>query len=465
MRSIAPKTQFSTRSCRERFKALENGTAAIPTNLEDDPAPPKDKSEETRREHGRDSADNEATEELIEDSLDTPNTQNSTLLFSASKRNTSAITPATEEVDAESNTGKAIVSKDHQEKFKTGTKRQSIPRIDSASSESGLRPITGLSFSAQIALEADKLQHVSNPSDLKDPDKLSREELRLELRARGLCREGVKSHLVAVVKAARAGATNLKQSPIPADLSLLSTLRLSFSSARTNSDAKDSPSRRRGHDAVSSPDESPNPKRSKQTNSRDDLSPKFQYSGGQADVAATSEVTDVRQVALQEKKTLSLHELAVSNRLYEVHPTRGHVSYQEAVNSGRRLFLSNLPPDTTAEAIRSILKGHSILAIDALPTPGHFVVDCGDYTEASMITIALTLMQIQGQSITVVNAQNVAYERQETWKMSPTAIMQLNQSLEVSPAATKATQGPKDKSLDHERPELGSAQARDPSLQ
>ena len=52
------------------------------------------------------------------------------------------------------------------------------------------------------------------PSALKSPSKMSRDDLRVELRARGLIREGTKQDLYARVVAARAGATDIQPSPL-----------------------------------------------------------------------------------------------------------------------------------------------------------------------------------------------------------------------------------------------------------
>ena len=66
--------------------------------------------------------------------------------------------------------------------------------------------------------------HATNTTDEFANTFEHRGEMRAELQARGLRRDGIKEHMQATLEAARAGATNLPASPLPADVGVLREL-------------------------------------------------------------------------------------------------------------------------------------------------------------------------------------------------------------------------------------------------
>ena len=311
VKDAKPSTQYSKNACRSRYKALENGTASIPPELDADPAQRNAKMAEAkavrvaqlaaesrekaiaethRREtsalrgrvynrairdstksssnsdpaasvpHPRpksasvdynchDASDDEMSSEGV-DSVD-PDTDieesitvatpwtldygdgpeppkgNRKEVIRASKTVTSAFKhePKGKRKQTVRLSKPATAASEHEPKWKGKYILQETTAVTASSEHKPysdhvtytLKPITALSFRAQIAADADNNPKYNADTGLEDPDRMNRDELRAELKDRGLVRFGVKAELIATVKAARAGAPYLNPSPVAAN--------------------------------------------------------------------------------------------------------------------------------------------------------------------------------------------------------------------------------------------------------
>lgn len=250
LKASMPNTQYSKNACRDRFEALKNKTAVIPPELHDDPLQREAEIQEARKRYEAKVAKQIADEaiklanhkakaaderRLSSKSTGLKKKTTTKILSTPASRTRCRVNPVQYNYDKSSEEDNMEdVDADFRERSDDScTEAPSIDHVLRSQPPSNgqdqlhtpvvadLPQISALSHRAQVASNADR-PPVSIPKvQLKDIDKMNRDELREEAKARGLTRDGVKAQLFATIKAARAGATGLKQSPIPADPKIL----------------------------------------------------------------------------------------------------------------------------------------------------------------------------------------------------------------------------------------------------
>lgn len=235
IRDVLPSAIYSKRACQERFDAIQNGTATIPVELRASPIHVD--GVQTQQDSGTSTAAGQKDDTLIHKSA--VDVQNNTSLDSEIS---SAANRAAQHLHNQTPLPLHSTTIEHaREHVDESVTHTTIPSalLVSTSTMSGIddnrtfsvpvptekpvrREITALSHRAMVASEAEKPDPVRDLGDLKDVGSMKRNEMRDELKARGLVHDGKKEVLAATIEAARAGATDIKVSPIRGDLNLRS---------------------------------------------------------------------------------------------------------------------------------------------------------------------------------------------------------------------------------------------------
>ncbi|MCJ1282577.1 hypothetical protein MMC26_001902 [Xylographa opegraphella] len=434
LKDLIPTAIYSQNACRDRYEALENGTAVIPVEVDDDPMQRIQQLAETRVLYETKLAEEEKlAEEAKKVSKEAKRIKR--LQTEAAKRAAEAQRHA---ALSESRGGRDSSSSDV-----TGGNSEVTDQLDesrvlalpnprSSSPATAQNPdvlpsdipvprqITSLSFRAQVAAEAERPDIFGAGIQLKDPDLMNRNELRYELKARGLCRDQVKEELVKIVKAARAGATNLKPSPIRGNLNLISLGRdPSLIRPDLKADVKNANQARYVRAPDSQNDEPANKKAKTSTGGVTDRSNPHEFNV-MADT--NSKPSDPGQWCFdpvdREKSCLSfarsfptlIYRVIASSDFNQGH----HFKYHELVTSGRRLFLWNFPADTTIDTICSLLEPDMIENLCMLGGYHTLVVDMVDRATAKAAIKAIDGSIFGRQIVAAESALSVARAHQET---------------------------------------------------
>ncbi|MCJ1476037.1 hypothetical protein MMC13_004702 [Lambiella insularis] len=504
LREVLPTAIYSKKACQERFEGLANNTATCPIELRDEiesegvqkeqqdkqkheaenqkeprnscQRPLSDAQEVTGQTNGADvpqttvgvqhsgaHADNRTARkrtangsELRSECLDPRN--------SASEQPTT-IEQAREKAEEDGNNLSA-----HQNS-KTLSKGNddcqfSIPR---PTLKPVLREPSALSYRTMIAREAEKPDPIGELEGLKDVDLMTKIELRNELKARGLARDGVKETMVATVRAARAGATNLKPSPIRGDLNLLSLGRDVVSArpdleptviqanrdryidgalideaepAKKRARAKESDlayqldgiannANHETHRRGGSPNTNPKiaePAQLGQSSAKHNYLPPTAEKGAVSrnlkndTTAAATDVASLNQASgVSDDRVDSQLAFAIAFPSYIFEVGIGNaqaqgpeVRYHDIVWARRRLFFSNFPADFTTEDMYTMLKYHAINRVRSVGSPGIFVVDVNSPMVAKSVLDEYDRTIIKEHLVAVDNAADMASAHQRS---------------------------------------------------
>ncbi|MCJ1392679.1 hypothetical protein MMC18_005550 [Xylographa bjoerkii] len=428
LKDLVPTAIYSQKACRERFESLENGTAIVPVEVDDYPMQRIQKMAESRVLYETKLAEKERLAEEAK-ILEKEAKRIKRAQGEARKRALDAqrVSQSYEPNAARDGSVQNAAGRDFEMSDQLDDSR--LPPLPSSRSSSPgtmqnpkvllsevpvPRRITGLSFRAQLAAEAERTDIFDAGLDLKDPDLMNRNELRYELKARGLCRDQVKDQLVKIVKLARAGATNLKPSPIRGNLNLISVGRspmivrpdLKADAKKANQD--------RYVRTASSRNEEPASKKAKTTiaTSTDQLQANDTASTPGGTAQWFFDPLD------REKSCLSFARF-FPTVLYQVVSGSGddqgqYLKYHEPVTSGRRLFLWNFPADTTISSVYSLLGSDSIESVDMLGGHHTVVVDMLDRAAAKVAVKAIDGSIIGCQKVVAETALSVARAHQKT---------------------------------------------------
>ena len=433
LKDLVPTAIFSQNACRERFESLENGTATIPVEVDDNPMQRIQQLAETRVLYETKLAeDYRLAEEAKKTSKEARRI--SRLQSEATKR--AAIAQSRSELSVpragrdSSNSDVAGANAEMSDLLDESI-LPALPKSRSSSPATTQEPkillsdvpvprqITSLSFRAQVAAEAERPDVFGAGTRLKDPDLMNRTELRYELRARGLCRDQVKEELVKIVKAARAGATNLKPSPIRGNLNLISLGRNPIlGRPDLIADAKKA-NQARYVPAPSSPNDERASKKAK-TGACDNTDQSEPH-GFDRMVETASKPGDLGQWSFdpveREKSCLSFAQ-SFPTVIYQVVSGSGnnqgqHLKYHEPVTSGRRLLLWNFPADTTIDTVHSLLEPHMIESLYELGGYHSFVVDMVDRAAAKAAIKAIDGSIFGRQKVVAETALSIARAHQK----------------------------------------------------
>ena len=418
---------YSIKACRERYEALQNGTATLPVVGSDDTV--QQVAEQ----------DNEQVDtERMEVDEGAP----STGAVERNPRPRSDDPAAAAEDGIVSDEGSTLSETVGNNAKSKKTQQQSANpakpkenRQQSASTLSGidLSAITNLPFKAQIASASIGRKAPNLPKDLKDIKNMNRDELREELRMRGLCSDGLRPKMEATLRSARAGNTDLKPSPTTAMIpafnrrapkpvkrsagSRLSALVISDTTEAEDVEQNDDHG------------EGPQHKRAKTADSTKKV--------------ATGQLSSLTATEAQNFQGATLADQIFSFIYLPLTDTNTQLVYQEEVDNGRRVFLSNVPSDITPDAVRDIIHPYKVEAIHTLKVVGNLVIDCADVETAVSVTSALSGLALKGQAVIAENAQVVAQkyfppqnQAQSTKAPSTKAPSPKTPSTEVSPAPT-----------------------------
>ena len=434
LKDLVPTAIYSQNACRERFESLENGTATIPVEIDDNPMQRIQQLAETRvlyetqlAEEGR------FTEEAKKISKEAKRIKR--LQTEAKKRAVEAQRRSELSVprvgrDSSNSDVPVRISEIAKQLDEGGLPALPNSRSSSQATAQGSkillsdipvpRQITSLSFRAQVAAEAERPDAFGAGTQLKDPDLMNRTELRYELKARGLCRDQVKEELVKIVKAARAGATNLKPSPIRGNLNLISLGRNPILvRPDLKADAKKA-NQVRYVQAPSSQNDEPASKKAK-TSAFDDKD-QSNIHGIDVMIDAASKTDDLGRWCFdpldREESCLSFAR-SFPTVIYQVISGSGsdqghHLKYHEPVTSGRRLLLWNFPSDTTIDDVRSLLESGMIDSLHVLGGHHTFIVDMVDRASAKAAIKAIDGSVFGRQTVVAETALSVARAHQKT---------------------------------------------------
>lgn len=385
LKMLKPNALYSVKACRERHEALENGTATLPAAGSDSP-----EQCVTERNNG------EINAELMEVDVATP-------ARSVAKN------------DTRPRSGDPLVA-DEDDVLGDQDSHLSDAEGDLTKSKDGqpfslagmdLSAITNLPFKAQVASASIGRKAPNFGKDLKEIEKMNRDELREELRTRGLCSDGLRPTMEAILKAARAGRTDLKHSPKNA---------MTAKSNPLGPKSAKKPARRRFSAIVLSDNE--------EAGDEEDGTPKDTPEHKRARIGGSPKPAENVQGPVPDNQSSQEPTLAdhIFGYLYlPVTDTNGELVYQKEVDDGCRVFLSNVPSTFTADAIRSILNAYSVKAVHTLRVAGYLVVDCADAETALSVTTALDGLALKGEIIVVENAQVVAQKYFATRTRAPSA--------------------------------------------
>ena len=353
LREIKTDALFSTKACYERAAALENVTATVPLEVDADP----------------------------------------------SKRKA---TLAATEKDNASYDG------DHEPCFGEGvqpfTATTFHPERPTANAPPALAPITSLSYEAQLVMAGNMAAGLNNSIPLKDVHEMTRDEMREELRNRGLVYRGVKEVLTQKVLAARAGIKGLKPSP----RMLTSIKPRPLPNKRPHVDVPHYP-----HQAISvSPTAVHDPLHKRVKPTSFETNPYADASTSNSHITLLSSAPAYQNHAITANSTPGLiGRLTIDDCagfIYRYGDLSTLDPYQEPVSSGRRLFLYGFHDTMTTDLISDLLRKYSVKAIYPLGLPGHFAADCTDVVNAVEATEALNGKIYSGRIMIVRNAHEVA---------------------------------------------------------
>ena len=258
LRELQPNSQYSKNACHRRFESLQNGTATVPTELDDNPQQRKAKSAEAKEKHEAQIAREKAEEAITKANNKTAAVKGSPLYgrhqtVLQQQHNSGNGDGCADQVKASKmvHISKAAGSTDKEpndrsdEELKVVSDGQTEDeREESSSSETASPtksraqlhmtmnparsrdvtsvqpakpsiPISALSHFARLATDSDNDVILGMVPGLKRVEDMTRDQLRAELKARGLMRDALKDVLAKRVKDARAGKKNLPRSPIP----------------------------------------------------------------------------------------------------------------------------------------------------------------------------------------------------------------------------------------------------------
>lgn len=403
LKMLKPNALYSVKACRERHEALENGTAPLPAAGSENP-----EHSVTEQNNG------ETNTELMEVDVASP-------VRSVAKQDIRPRPGGPLVVDED----EVLGDEDPHPSDAKGNLAE--PKDGQAFSLAGmdLSAITNLPFKAQVASASVGRKAPNLGHDLKELEKMNRDELREELRTRGLRSDGLRPTMEATLKAARAGRTDLKYSPknaMPANSCRQGPKSAKKPAARRFSAIVLSDNEEAGDDADETPKDTPQHKRARIGGSP---KPVDNAQGPVADSQSSRE------------PTLADH---IFGYLYlPVTDTKGELVYQKEVDDGCRVFLSNVLSTFTADAIRSILNAYSVKAVHTLRVAGHLVVDCADAETALGVTTALDGLALKGEVIAVENAQVVAQKYFASRTRAPSANAPSNNASSAEAPHTPAT--------------------------
>ena len=405
LKASMPNTQYSKNACRDRFEALENKTAVIPPELHDDPLQREAEIQEARKRYEAKVAKQIADEaiKLANQKAKAAGERRLSSKSAGSNKKTTAKTLSTpasrsrrrvnpvqykhdnsseednmEDTDADLREGSDDLFTDAPS---TGHGPRSQPPSNSQGQlhnpAAAIPPqISALSYRAQVASNADK-PPVSIPNvQLKDINKMNRDELRDEAKARGLARDGVKAQLFATIKAARAGVTGLKQSPIPADPKILEVKKVS--KPRHLSSASREIRRRQRSPSSSEPE------------GRRRGNKRVRFGSIRPDkrgLASISKAPFTKDATLGTRTHKPTHVPANGNTSKDANHDRacnyprGSLSNEPSTRS-RSLRLSNFPEDWTVQNIKDLFRAYAIISVQALPPVGEFIMNCAGSDDA-----------------------------------------------------------------------------------
>ncbi|MCJ1250981.1 hypothetical protein MMC30_008211 [Trapelia coarctata] len=416
---------YSVRACRERYEALQNGTATLPAvdseNLE----------QQTNEQNN-----GETNAERMDVDLVAPS---GSVTRKDTRRRSGA--PLVADEDEIISDGSSDLSDTEP------TVNQHLSNLIKSGID--LSAITNLPFKAQVMSASIGRKAPDLGKNLKAVEDMNRDELREELRMRGLCSDGLRPKMAETLKAARAGNTDLKHSPKNAmNLSFrrpakpvkksaarrLSTILLSDaekSGDEEDRDHKEGPKQKRaktGSSSTAAADKQPVEDSSKAVVNEQPAPATMTNTEHLAPLINTEQLApliNTEQFApVSTKSTQQSAPVATTNNQAFQGPTLAdeifgllylplaetnlQLVYQKEIEDGRRLFLSNVPPSFNADMIRTILNAYSLKAVHTLRATGNLVVDCADVETAVGVTSALDGLALKGQVIVVENAQVIA---------------------------------------------------------
>ena len=436
LRELQPTLQYSKNACHRRFESLQNGTATIPPELDDNPQQRKTKSAEAKKKHEAQMAKEKAEEAIAEANNKNGAVEAGSLhgrhptvshqqnkscngngcadQIKASKRvPTRKVAGSTDkEPNGRSSEGLEAVS-DRQTEGEIGESSSSTTpspimsqsqlhmTINSAKScdatsvqpakPSGpiSAPISALPHFARLATDAENDVVLGMFPGLKRVEDMTRDQLRAELKARGLIRDGIKDVLGKRVKDARAGRKNLPRSPVPGNVELLGGRHGPKVSQSDGAVTSALGVRRRQPSPSDSVTGSVSAKKPKLQEHQSPVVDELQRSYGTAQTPVSSNALafQVPSMAVPLSKS----------------PTSQEQALQSSVKSRCRLVLRNFPKDLSTESIRSLFSACSIINVTSRTEPGSFFVDCKDVMAADKAVANFHGSIIGGDKVFVEN--------------------------------------------------------------
>ena len=248
---------------------------------------------------------------------------------------------------------------------------------------------------------------------------MTRNELRCELKARGLCRGQVKEELLKNVKAARAGATDLKPSPIGRKTNS-SGLEQNSMPLRPNHTADTKKTNRKRYiRADSSHNEEPAGKKAKAAVATRTYQPRTHGIAGTTDSTSTTNdmVPWVFDFLDLEKSRLTFVQ-SFPAQIFQVvsgfeDNQAPHIEYLEPVTSGRRLFLWNFPALASIDYVLNLIGPDFVENISVLGGNSTFIVDMIDCAAAKLTAEAIDGTIVINREAVVENALLAARAHQK----------------------------------------------------
>lgn len=383
LKTLKKTALYSVRACRERYEALQNGTATLPAE-----------DRESLEQQTTQQNSGEAPIERIEVDPAAPSK-------SVAKKDTRRRSGRPLVVEDDDSDESSDIS-DTEGGLANPTPNQHLSSLIMSGID--LSAITNLPFKAQVASASIGRKAPDLPKDLKEVTDMNRDELREELRMRGLCSDGLRAQMEETLKAARAGNTDLKQSPKNA-------MNLTF--RRPPKPVKKSAARRLSASLLSDAEEAAN------EDNEEGPRQKRAKTGGSSKAVATERPAPAptanteRPASVATTNIQSFQGPTLSDEIFgllylPLADTNLQLVYQKEVEDGCRVFLSNVPSSFTADGIRTILSAYSLKAVHTLRAAGNLVVDCADVETVVGVTTALDGLALKDQAIIVENAQVVA---------------------------------------------------------
>ena len=453
LREIQPTSPYSTNACRKRFEALQNGTAVIPPELDDHPGRRETQLAEAKRKHEAQIAQEaeEAIAEVNEKAKATDSSpshgQKSKTGFqfttsSKGKQEAStaraaktaragrvAILPNGDSEEEAENSVDDGIDSENWEFSNPETPSPIMPRarfhdLMSESSRSHKAPVRSVKASnrisslphiLQLATDADSDVHLGMFPGLKKVEDMTRDELRNELKLRGLSRDGVKDKLATRVTDARAGKKNLPRSPMPGNPDIL----------RSRGNTQNDPPRliltstlglRQRKSSLSDSGCTVNSKRLKLQNH-----PSVGSDGPHKGDSAASNSINALHPGVQNATNSTPTSCAAL--LLEQAP-------KHSLQPRCQLLLRNFPETFTADAVKALLTACSVVDVKLHSEPGSFIVHCKDITAVEKAVASFHGLVIDGRKVLIENGvdlvQNFPKEQWQAVSHSATASEQGN---------------------------------------